>query len=61
MIVVRDYNAIINFMDDTEKKLFAEQLEATDKVIQPGIARYKWSSKNNVDSFLSRSCKMSCS
>lgn len=60
MIVVRDYNTIINFMDDTERKLFAEHLEATDKIIQPGISRFKWSSKTNVDSFLSRSCKGSC-
>jgi hypothetical protein len=26
MIVVRDYNTIINYMDDTEKKLFGEHL-----------------------------------
>ena len=60
MIVVRDYNAIIDYMDSTEKKLFAEHLEATDKIIQPGITRFKWSSKSNVDSFLGRSCKGSC-
>jgi len=60
MIVVRDYNQIIDFMDENERKLFTEHLAATDKVIQPGISRFKWSSKSNVDSFLGRSCKGSC-
>lgn len=48
MIVVRDYNAIIDYMDPTEKKLFAEHLENTDKMIQPGTQRHKWNSKNNI-------------
>ena len=60
MVVVRDYNQIIDFMDNTERNLFAEHLQATDKVIQPGISRFKWSSKANVDSFLGRSCRASC-
>jgi dynein heavy chain len=61
MIVVREYNQIIDFMDENERNLFAEHLQATDKIIQPGISRYKWSSKTNVDSFLGRSCRGSCS
>lgn len=60
MVVVRDYNQIIDYMDKTERNLFAEHLQATDKVIQPGISRFKWSSKANVDSFLGRSCRASC-
>lgn len=40
--------------------MFAEHLQATDKVIQPGISRFKWSSKTNIDSFLGRSCRTSC-
>ena len=60
MVVVREYNQIIDFMDENERNLFAEHLQATDKVIQPGINRYKWSSKTNVDSFLGRSCRGSC-
>lgn len=35
-------------------------MQATDKVIQPGINRFKWSSKANIDSFLGRSCRNSC-
>lgn len=61
MIVVREYNQIIDFMDDNERNLFAEHLQATDKIIQPGITRFKWSSKSNVDSFLGRNCRGSCS
>ena len=48
MVVVRDYNQIIDFMDDNERNLFAEHLAATDKVIQPGISRFKWSSRSNI-------------
>lgn len=47
-------------MDENERNLFAEHLQSTDKVIHPGINRYKWSSKTNVDSFLGRSCRGSC-
>lgn len=60
MVVVREYNQIIDYMDDSERNLFAEHLAATDKVIQPGISRFKWSSKTNIDSFLGRSCRTSC-
>jgi dynein heavy chain len=48
MVVVREYNQIIDFMDENERNLFAEHLQATDKVIQPGISRFKWSSKANI-------------
>lgn len=41
--------------------MFAEHLQATDKIIQPGITRFKWSSKSNVDSFLGRTCRGVCS
>ena len=47
-------------MDENERNLFAEHLQATDKVIQPGITRFKWSSKSNVDSFLGRTCRGVC-
>lgn len=60
MVVVREYNQIIDYMDETESNLFAEHLAATDKVIQPGISRFKWSSKSNIESFLGRSCRGTC-
>lgn len=61
MVVVREYNQIIDFMDDYERNLFAEHLQAANKIIQPGITRFKWSSKANVDSFLGRTCRGVCS
>jgi dynein heavy chain, axonemal len=61
MVVVLEYNQIIDFMDDNERNLFAEHLQTTNKVIQPGITRFKWSSKANVDSFLGRTCRGICS
>ena len=35
MLVVRDYNAIIDSMDESEKKLFKQHLELTEKVKNP--------------------------
>ncbi len=60
MIVVRDYNTIIDYMDATERSLFEEQLEETNRVIDPGITRLRWSSKSSTDAFLSRACRNSC-
>lgn len=37
MLVVRDYNMIIDSMDDTEKKLFKKHLEEINLVISPGL------------------------
>ena len=37
MLVVRDYNMIIDSMDETEKKLFKKHLEETKLVINPGL------------------------
>lgn len=36
MLVVRDFNAIIEYMDDMERKLFKQHLEQIEKVIHPG-------------------------
>lgn len=33
MLVVRDYNSIIDSMDETEKKLFKKHLEETKMII----------------------------
>jgi dynein heavy chain len=37
MLVVRDYNMIIDSMDETEKKLFKKHLEEINVVISPGL------------------------
>ena len=63
MLVVRDYNAIIDSMDDTEKKLFKQHLEMTEKVINTGVSvgnkKLKWSSKMALEGFV-RDCRRSC-
>jgi len=57
MIIVRDYNKIINSTDSEEKKLFKEHLSDLDKVIESGMTKYKWNSSANA--FLTNS-RMSC-
>ena len=58
MLVVRDFNSIIEYMDDMEKKLFKQHLEAIEKVIWPGQHKLKWSSKNILENFV-RECRRS--
>ena len=48
MIIVRDYNRIINSTDSEEKKLFKEHLSDLDKVIESGMTKYKWNSSANA-------------
>ena len=48
MIIVRDYNRIINSTDYEEKKLFKEHLWDLDKVIESGMTKYKWNSSANA-------------
>ena len=59
LLVVRDYNMIIDSMDDTEKKLFKKHLEETKLVINPGLQKLKWSSKGILESFV-RDCIRKC-
>ena len=39
MLIVRDYNHIMNLIDDKERKLFAEHLAQLDGNISNGIRR----------------------
>ena len=41
MLVVRDYNAIIDSMDESEKKLFKQHLELTEKVKKPSKNKHQ--------------------
>ena len=59
MLVVRDYNMIIDSMDETEKKLFKKHLEETKLVINPGLLKLKWSSKGILEGFV-RECRRKC-
>jgi len=57
LLIVRDYNHIMNLISDFEKKLFSEHLQELDKTIRPGIMRITWN--NNAESF-AMSCRNSC-
>jgi len=59
MLVVRDVNRILEFMETTEKGLFKGHLEITEKVIYPGLHKLKWSSKGILETFV-RDCRRSC-
>ena len=48
MIIVRDYNKIIESIDIEQKKLFKEHLSDLDRVIENGMTKYKWNSSANA-------------
>ena len=57
MLIVRDYNHIMNLINDKEKALFSEHLESLNKDIRTGINKLTWS--NNADAFV-HLCRGSC-
>lgn len=59
MLVVRDQNKIIDYMDPMERSLFKDHYNQTEKVIQPGLLKLKWSSKGILETFV-RECRRSC-
>ena len=42
MIVVRDYNGILQIINQKEKDLFNDQLTGLDNFIKPAITRFNW-------------------
>ena len=57
MLIVRDYNHIMNLIDEKEQKLFAEHLAQLDSKVLDGIRKLKW--VNNADAFV-HVCRGSC-
>lgn len=57
MIIVREYNRIIESITPEQKKMFNEHLNELDRVISHGMSRFKWN--NQANSFLINS-KMQC-
>ena len=57
MIIVREYNRIIDSINSEQKKLFKEHLRDLDGVIENGMTRFKWN--NQANSFLINS-RMKC-
>lgn len=59
MLVVRDYNTIIESLSVEERKLFAEHLHMVNRKITPGFAQLNWGEKHIKDWFV-RVCRQKC-
>ncbi len=57
MLVVRDYNNIIQLVSPREKQLFNDHLSSLDKFIEPGIRRFNWLTQ--ADAFVNQ-CRNNC-
>lgn len=57
MLIVRDYNHIMNLISDKEKLLFQEHLKYLDQHIKAGLTKLQW--VNNADAFV-HTCRGSC-
>jgi len=57
MLIVRDYNHIMNLISEKEKLLFQEHLKYLDGTIRAGLQKLQWT--NNADAFV-HSCRGSC-
>ena len=57
MLIVRDYNNIMNLINEKEKQLFSEHLQLLDGNVSNGIRRLQWI--NNADPFV-HACRGSC-
>jgi dynein heavy chain len=52
MLVVREYNAILDALAPAERRLFAERLHYLDRKIYPGLTKLTWASKGVTDVFI---------
>ena len=52
MLVVRDYNQIIDMLSPDERSLFRERIRFLDKKVQPGLSKLTWGSKGISDYYV---------
>ena len=53
LMVVRDYNNILNSLDAQERKLFADRIRYLEKRIAPGVHKLNWvSTKSHLDYYV---------
>lgn len=45
LLVVRDYNTIIEMLSESERILFKDRIRFVDAKIKPGLTKLTWSSK----------------
>ncbi|KAK1153304.1 dynein heavy chain 2, axonemal [Acipenser oxyrinchus oxyrinchus] len=60
LLVVRDYNRIIEVLSSEERGLFRERIRFLDKKIQPGLSKLLWSSKGASNYFI-HECRLHAS
>jgi dynein heavy chain len=58
LAVVREYNDILNSMDDVEMKIFAEKVRTVDRKILNGVNKLAWIHKGQVESFCKEGGKL---
>lgn len=49
LLIVRDYNRIINSLQPSEQSLFHERIRSLDKKIRPGMTKLTWASEGILD------------
>ena len=52
LLVVREYNSILDALAPAERRLFAERLHYLDRKIYPGLTKLTWASKGVTDVFI---------
>ncbi len=52
MLVVRDYNQIIDMLSTEERMLFKERIRFLDNKVQPGLSKLTWSSKGIAEFYV---------
>ena len=57
MLVVRDYNQIIEMLSPDERSLFKERIRFLDKKVQPGMTKLTWNAKNNNSDYFVADCR----
>ena len=59
MLVVRDYNTIVDALPSDDRRLFTEHLRRVDRKISPGLAKLTWNEKHIKDWFV-KTCREQC-
>jgi dynein heavy chain len=59
MLVVRDYNQILDALSPEERRLFAEHLRRVDRKVAPGLNKLTWVSKSIKEGFV-KTCRDQC-
>ncbi|VDD80599.1 unnamed protein product [Mesocestoides corti] len=60
LVLVREYNRIINALNPEEKALFQERIKILDKKIAPGLVKIQWPVKSMVEFFINDSRLQTC-